>query len=127
MALTYSVVSPVLKNVFFSIPIGKDTLKGNFVAILSGVVYAVYTSFSKSASIMKKCPISVYLILMSGYIVVISYVLAFVFNENIDIFSNNERFWLFAFIANTHNFIYGFIGLVLMSGFFDNYFILLSQ
>ena len=120
-------MSPVLANVFFNILIGKDTLKGNFVAILSGVVYAIYTSFSKSASIMKKYPISVYLILMSGYIVVISYVLAFVFNEKIDIFSKNERFGLLAFITDSHSFLYGFIGLGLMAGFVYNYFILLSQ
>lgn len=100
---------------------------GNLIAILSSGVHAIYASFSKSVALMKTCPVSVYLILMSGYIVGLSFILAFLFGERIDIFSTDEHYGLFAFITTWRSFLYGFVGLGVMAGFVYHYFTLLAQ
>lgn len=97
------------------------------MAILSSAVHMVYASFSKSASILSTCPISVYLLLMSGYVVALSFLLAFLFGERIDIFSTDDRYGLFAFITSWRSFLYGFVGLGVMAGFAYHYFTLVAQ
>jgi len=97
------------------------------MAVLSSVVHMIYASFSKSASLLTTCPISVYLTLMSGYIVSLSFLLAFIFGERIDIFSIDEQYGLFAFITTRQGFIYGFIGLGVLAGFVYHYFTLVAQ
>ena len=69
------------------------------MAILSSVVYAAYATLAKPIGITEKCPISVYLMLMSGYVVGLSFILAFIFGERIDIFSADDVYGLFAFMA----------------------------
>ncbi len=105
----------------------KEILIGNFMVILSSAVYAIYANLSKPIAVTKTCPISVYLMLMSGYVVAISFVLAFFFGERIDIFSTHDVYGLFAFVATWRSFIYGFVGLGVMAGFVYHYFTLKAQ
>lgn len=106
----------------------KSILIGNLVAILSSAVAAIYGNLAKPVTADKnKCPTSVFLMLMSGYIIAISYVLSFFFNERIDIFSMNEEYGLLAFMTTWKSFFYGFIGLGVMAGFVYHYFTIKSQ
>ena len=97
------------------------------MAILSSVVYALYASLSKSIIAGKNCPISIYLMLMSLSVVGLSFFLAFFFGERIDIFSTDDVYGLFAFMATWRSFLYGFVGLGVMAGFVYHYFTLKSQ
>ena len=91
--------APLDSIIIVSLFLGKDILMGNFMAIAASAVYAVYASLAKPIGVTDKCPISVYLMLMSGYVVGLSFILAFIFGERIDIFSTDDVYGLFAFIV----------------------------
>ncbi len=110
-----------------TVSLGKGILIGDFMAILSSAVYAIYACLSKPIAVTSNCPISVYLMLMAGYVVGISFVLSIFFNERIDIFSTDEVFGLFAFITDTRSIVFGLGGLGFMAGFVYHFFTLQAQ
>jgi drug/metabolite transporter (DMT)-like permease len=51
-------------------------LTGNFLAIGASAVYAIYSSYSTTVLSVRKCPLSLYLAMMSILMIAFSFILA---------------------------------------------------
>lgn len=80
--------------------IGSDILIGNFCAIFSSALCAIYNAYSSEALVERKCPLSVYFGLLSLYTIVISYILAQVLGEDVELLSFNPTVGFFGLFSN---------------------------
>ena len=88
---------PVPYSVSF---LGNNILIGNFCAIFSSAICAIYNSFSSNVLVERKCPIAVYFGLLSLYTIVISYILAQVIGEDVELLSFNSTVGFFGLFSN---------------------------
>lgn len=107
--------------------VGKEILVGNLIALSAGVLNAIYSTYASAVTISQECPFSVFLILLSTFVVVISLFLAYLIGDHIEIFSTDSSYGILAFISDWHSFLYGFLGLGVMAGFAYHYFSLMAQ
>ena len=76
-------------------------LVGNFCAIASSVVFAMYALSSASIIKSDSLPFSIYLALMSIYMVIISFVASWFFSKPVDLFSVDPVNGAFGMFATT--------------------------
>ena len=89
--------------------LGNESLIGDFVAILSSAVCAVYNNYCGLAIAKDKdkdkdkCPLSVYLSLMALIVIVFSVIASYVNGNAISIFSMSPTSGLFGFFASGYS------------------------
>ena len=82
--------------------IGASILVGDFTVILSSGLFAVYATYSPPILSKKKCPISLYLTLLSAVIVILSLIMARICGEHIAVFSRDPIHGLFGFASTSY-------------------------
>jgi hypothetical protein len=88
--------------------IDKDILTGDFVAILSSAVCAIYNNFSGLAIAKDKdkdkdrCPLSVYLSLLAIIVIIFSILASYVSGDGISILSVDPEHGLFGFFGSRY-------------------------
>lgn len=104
----------------------RDIIIGNLAAFSSSIFGAIYVAVSSKIQ-DKSMPVSIYLVLMGGWVIILSLVFSAFAGENLVIISTDPRFGLFGLFSSVENIIYGFLGMGLMAGFSLYYFSIKSS
>jgi len=94
---------------------------GNFCAIFASMVFAIYSMYSVPIVKENRFPYFTFMVLTSGLVVVYSWLLSWVFNNPVDMFSYEAENGVFGLFTNYDVVLYGVLGLGVMSGFAFNY------
>jgi len=111
----------------FNLNLGTNLLKGDSIAILASAVYAIYIAHSRSFTKNKKCPITVYLGLLSCFTIALSFIISLIAKDPLEFFSFDPQYGIFGLFSSWREFKYGFFGLGIMAGYIYHYFTLRAQ
>ncbi len=82
--------------------VGSSILVGNLCAIASSAVFAMYSTYSNDLIQVKKCPLSVFFALLSGFSVILSYIISQVLGEGIQLVSTDPLVGFFGLASSQY-------------------------